>query len=122
MTTNPSFRYACDQARTYGSWRSQLMQVSVQKFTRTTRPRSAAGSSGSDPIHSVAPPSEGMCRRSGTVTQWRPARCKSSCNPLGAEGIGRRMTTRRAPPAKWNMDTAKRGNYESGSDYVLEYG
>jgi hypothetical protein len=32
------------------------------------------------------------------------------------------MTTRRAPPAKWTMDTAKRGNYESGSDYVLEYG
>src|SRR5215211_4675798 len=32
------------------------------------------------------------------------------------------MTTRRAPPAMWNMDTAKRGNYESGSDYVLEYG
>src|SRR6266508_2552445 len=36
MTTSPSFRYACDQARTYGFWRSQLTQVSVQKFTRTT--------------------------------------------------------------------------------------
>ena len=32
------------------------------------------------------------------------------------------MTTRRTPRAIWNMDTAKRGNYESGSDYVLEYG
>ena len=39
------------------------MQVSVQKFTSTTRPRSPAGSSGSELSHSVAPPSEGMCGR-----------------------------------------------------------
>src|SRR4249919_1480729 len=32
------------------------------------------------------------------------------------------MTTRRATRATRDMDTAKRGNYESGSDYVLEYG
>jgi hypothetical protein len=32
------------------------------------------------------------------------------------------MTTRWAPAGEWTMDTARRGNYESGSDYVLEYG
>jgi hypothetical protein len=32
------------------------------------------------------------------------------------------MTTRRAHAQPRNMDTARRGNYESGSDYVLEYG
>ena len=32
------------------------------------------------------------------------------------------MTTRRATRAISTMDTARRGNYESGSDYVLEYG
>src|SRR4051812_40089759 len=48
MTTNPSSRYASDQARTYGSWRSQLMHVHVQKFTRTTWPRSSAAVMGSE--------------------------------------------------------------------------
>src|SRR5262245_40109263 len=37
------------------------MHVSVQKFTRTTRPRSPAGSRGSEFSHPVAPSSEGMC-------------------------------------------------------------
>ena len=32
------------------------------------------------------------------------------------------MTTRRADARPRDMDTARRGNYESGSDYVLEYG
>jgi len=32
------------------------------------------------------------------------------------------MTTRRAHARPRTMDTARRGNYESGSDYVLEYG
>ena len=36
-------RRPADQARTYGFWRSQLMQVSVQKFTTTACPRSSAG-------------------------------------------------------------------------------
>src|SRR5262245_42859540 len=43
------------------------MQVSVQKFTRTTRPRSSPGASGAEPSHEVAPPSEGICAWSGTV-------------------------------------------------------
>src|SRR5215213_3083911 len=51
----------------YGSVRSQLMQVSVQKSTRTTWPRSSAGPSGSESSHSVAPPSEGMCTWANTV-------------------------------------------------------
>ena len=61
ITTNPSSRYACHHARTYGSWRSQLMHDSVQKFTRTTWPCSSAGPSGSELSHPVAPPSEGIC-------------------------------------------------------------
>ena len=67
MTTNPSSRYACDHARMYGSWRSQLMHVQVQKFTRTTRPRSSAGPSGSELSHAVAPPSEGRCTCASTA-------------------------------------------------------
>src|SRR3954452_15799168 len=47
----------------YGSVRSQLMQVSVQKSTRTTRPRSPAGSSGSELSQAVPAPNEGMCTR-----------------------------------------------------------
>src|SRR4029077_14977947 len=42
------------------------MHVSVQKFTSTTRPRSPAGSSGSELSHPTAPASEGMRRRSKT--------------------------------------------------------
>jgi hypothetical protein len=38
------------------------------KFTRTTRPRSSAGPSGSELSHSVVPSSEGMCTRASTVT------------------------------------------------------
>jgi hypothetical protein len=48
--------------------------------------------------------------------------CKPGCSSPAGEGNGRRMTTRRLGPAQGNMDTARRGNYESGSDYVLEYG
>src|SRR4051812_34364570 len=43
------------------------MQVSVQKSTSTTWPRSPPGSSGSEFSHAVAPPSEGMWRRPDTV-------------------------------------------------------
>src|SRR4051794_30705540 len=73
MTTRPSSRYACDQARTYGSVRSQLMQVSVQKSTSTTRPRKSAASSGSELSQADAPASDGMCRRSNTLTSVAPA-------------------------------------------------
>ena len=51
----------------YGSVRSQLMHVSVQKSTSTMWPRSSAGPSGSELSHPVAPLSEGMRRRSNTV-------------------------------------------------------
>ena len=61
-------RRPADQARTYGFWRSQLMQVSVQKFARTTWPRSSVGPSGSELSHPVAPPSVGICTRASTVT------------------------------------------------------
>jgi hypothetical protein len=43
----------------YGSVRSQLMQVYVQKSTTTTFPRSAAGVRGWEFSHPVAPASEG---------------------------------------------------------------
>ncbi|HTT91467.1 MAG TPA: hypothetical protein VMF65_18065 [Acidimicrobiales bacterium] len=39
VTINLSSRSARDQAARCGSWRSQLLQVSVEKFTRTTWPR-----------------------------------------------------------------------------------
>jgi hypothetical protein len=49
MTINDGFLGGLiDHARTYGSWRSQLMHVSVQKLTMTTLPRSSAGPSGSE--------------------------------------------------------------------------
>jgi hypothetical protein len=38
----------------------------VQKFTSTTRPRSSAGPSGSEPTHPVAPSSEGIRTRANT--------------------------------------------------------
>src|SRR4051812_17047824 len=60
-TIKPSSRYAWDQALMYGCVRSQLMHVSVQKSTRTTWPRSPAGSSGSELSQVVAPVSGGMC-------------------------------------------------------------
>src|SRR5688500_5633158 len=43
------------------------MHVHVQKFTRTTRPRSSAVPSGSELSHSVAPANEGRCTRSNRV-------------------------------------------------------
>src|SRR4051812_42967699 len=49
------------------------MQVSVQKSTRTTRPRSPAGSSGSELSHPVAPPNEGMCSRRNRVVMSAPS-------------------------------------------------
>src|SRR6185436_14796006 len=45
-------------ARTYGSVRSQLMQVYVQKSTRTTLPRSSAAVSRGELSQAVAPSSE----------------------------------------------------------------
>src|SRR5215211_2992313 len=63
------------------------MQVSVQKFTRTTWPLSTAEPSGSELSHPVAPPNEGMCRRPKTAIQLaeRPGRGGST----GPEGIRR---------------------------------
>src|SRR3954452_8457874 len=48
------------------------MQVSVQKSTRTTRPRSAAGSSGSELSHAVPAPNEGMCTRPNRAVMTAP--------------------------------------------------
>ena len=47
------------------------MHVHVQKFTRTTWPRSSAGPSGSELSHAVAPPSEGMCTCANTARRQR---------------------------------------------------
>ena len=44
-----------DHPRTYSFLARQLMHVSVQKFTSTTRPRCSAGPSGSELSHPVAP-------------------------------------------------------------------
>jgi hypothetical protein len=51
--------------------------------------------------------------------------CKAGCSAPGAAGMNRKISTPGASPRAGPdlMDhTARRGNYESGSDYVLEYG
>src|SRR4051794_3943213 len=61
------------------------MQVSVQKLTRTTRPRSSAGSRGSELSQLVAPPSEGNCV---TVSTGRLPHRPESGAKLRAEELG----------------------------------
>src|SRR6185369_16892513 len=51
--------YLAAQARTYGSVRSQLTHVNVQKSTRTTFPRSPSAVSGGELSHAVAPRRDG---------------------------------------------------------------
>src|SRR3954462_2581370 len=68
------------------------MQVSVQKSTSTTRPRSPAGSSGSEFSHAVAPPSEGTCRRPDTVIDDLPRsrdELLAAVDVVGRAGEGR---------------------------------
>src|SRR3954468_25071954 len=80
------------------------MHVSVQKFTRTTRPRSSAGDRGSELIHCVAPSSDGMWtfaltvpgsdreRRVGVVVHARAG--DPSGGPPGVDGdagLGREL-------------------------------
>src|SRR5215210_5163391 len=89
ITTSPSSRYACDHARTYGSWRSQLMHVRVQKFTSTTRPRSSAGPSGSELSHPVAPSNPGTRLRSNTAI--RPRYLEATAGG-GSDTLARRGT------------------------------
>jgi hypothetical protein len=50
--------------------------------------------------------------------------CKRPCSGRAPEGTGRNIPTPGAPGSLSHpgMDTTRRGNYESGSDYVLEYG
>src|SRR5207247_164456 len=56
--------------------------------------------------------------------------CNRRCSPRFAKGIRLRMPTHlatglareRSSRGIRGMDTTRRGNYESGSDYVLEYG
>ena len=58
-TTSPSSSYFSAHARTYASVRSQLMQVYVQKSTRTTFPRRTSGVSGSELSQPAAPSNAG---------------------------------------------------------------
>src|SRR5215213_1580479 len=95
MTISPSSRYAFDHPRTYGSWRSQLMHVSVQKFTTTTWPRSWAGPSGSELSHPVAARSEGMCTWAITDSSVPLRLVPRAREPPGHDpGIGRRPEVR----------------------------
>src|SRR4249920_1182389 len=57
-TTSPCSLYLAAHARTYGTVRSQLMQVYVQKSTRTTLPCRSAAVTGGELSQAVAPPSE----------------------------------------------------------------
>src|SRR2546427_630441 len=54
ITTRPCSRYLASQARRYGSVRSQLTQVYVQKSTSTTLPRRPSAVSGGELSHVVA--------------------------------------------------------------------
>src|SRR6267143_2346203 len=65
MTTSPCSLYLSAHPRTWGSERSQLMQVYVQKSTRTTFPRRSALVSGCELSHPVAPPREGNSPSTG---------------------------------------------------------
>jgi hypothetical protein len=60
------------------------MQVRVQKFTTTTWPRSAAGSSGSELRQPVAPPSDGMRSAAFIYRSDRNAARSSSENSSGS--------------------------------------
>src|SRR5439155_25745998 len=55
---SPCSLYRSAHARTYGTVRSQLMQVYVQKSTRTTLPCRSAAVSGAELSQAVARPSE----------------------------------------------------------------
>src|SRR5689334_20450087 len=59
------------------------MQVSVQKFTSTTRPRKSAGPSGSELSHPAAPSNRGMSSRSGTSSL--PQRAERGAELFGEE-------------------------------------
>src|SRR6267142_2950659 len=58
MTINPCSLYRAAHARTYGTVRSQLMQVYVQKSTRTSLPCRSAAVRGGELSQAVAPLSD----------------------------------------------------------------
>src|SRR5690348_16066657 len=64
-TTSPCGPYFAAQARTYGSVRSQLTHVNVQKSTRTTLPRSPAAVSGAELIQALAPSKDASAPSTG---------------------------------------------------------
>src|ERR671916_1998133 len=65
ITTSPWSLYFSDHARTWGSERSQLMQVYVQKSIRTTFPRNPAAVRGGELSHPFAPAREGNSLSTG---------------------------------------------------------
>ena len=69
IVTSPSDRYRSSHARTYGSDRSQLMHVYVQKSATMTFPRRPSGVSGSELSHAVAPENDGSHPSAG---RWTP--------------------------------------------------
>src|SRR6185369_4441 len=72
ITTSPASLYFSAHALMYGSGRSELMQVYVQKSTSTTFPRSDLPVSGSELSQPSAPPSSGM----------RPSSARAGCSAL----------------------------------------
>src|SRR5829696_9958675 len=75
MTTRPRSRYFSDHARMKASVRSQLMQVYVQKSTRTTFPARPSGVSGDELSQPVArsKPGRRPSTGNGAVRGWRRA-------------------------------------------------
>src|SRR4029450_5643925 len=98
MTTRPRSRYFSDHARTKASVRSQLMQVYVQKSTRTTLPARPSGVSGDEFSQPVAPSKPGRRPSTGnpTVRGWRRAPRRLTSRDLRP----RRPRTRPGLPAE----------------------
>src|ERR687897_752456 len=98
MTTRPRSRYFSDHARTKASVRSQLMQVYVQKSTRTTFSTKLSGVSGDEFSQPVAPskPGKRPSTGNGAVRGWRRAPKRLTSSDLRP----RRPRTRPGPPAE----------------------
>src|SRR5215213_1379962 len=69
ITTRPCSLYLRAHARTYGTERSQLMHVYVQKLMRTTRPLREAAVNGGELSHPVAPRNDGNLPSMGSFSE-----------------------------------------------------
>src|ERR1035437_9900683 len=78
------------------------------------------------PTDRRSPRSESLAIGPGGYTGTRAPtaawRCKIPCIAAARAGTGRMIPTTRRPSPVLDMETARRENYDSGEDFVLEYG